>query len=33
VIDLLRDEQPIKFLFRDDAVIAYVTTTNIPIGK
>lgn len=33
VIDLLSDEQPVKFLFRDDTVIAYVTTTNIPIGK
>jgi len=33
VLDLLRNEKPIKFFFRDDTLIAYITTSNEPVGE
>ena len=33
VIDLFRNEKPIKFFFRDDNMAAYVTTAAEPIGE
>lgn len=33
VLDLLRNESPIKFLYRDDNLIAYLTTSEEPIGE
>lgn len=33
VIDLLRNETPIKFFFRDDTLAAYITTSNEPVGE
>ena len=33
VIDLLRNEKPIRFFFRDDAMVAYLTTSNEPVGE
>lgn len=33
VIDLLRNEQPIRFFFRDDTMAAYITTSAEPVGE
>ncbi len=33
VIDLLRNEKPIKFFFRDDNMAAYITTSDEPVGE
>ena len=33
VLDLLRNEQPIRFFFRDETLAAYVTTSNEPVGE
>ena len=33
VLDLLRNEKPIKFFFRDDNFAAYITTSNEPVGE
>lgn len=33
VLDLLRNEKPVKFFFRDDNMAAYITTGNEPIGE
>jgi hypothetical protein len=33
VVDLLRNEKPIKFLFRDDNFAAYITTGDEPVGE
>lgn len=33
VIDLLRNEKPIKFFFRDDTMAAYLTTGREPVGE
>ena len=32
-IDVLRNEKPIKFYFRDDSKAAYLTTANEPVGE
>jgi len=32
-IDLLRNEKPIKFFFRDDTMAAYLTTSSEPVGE
>ncbi len=32
-IDILRNEKPIKFFFRDDNLAAYITTSNEPVGE
>ena len=33
VLDLLRNENPIKFFFRDDNMASYLTTSNEPVGE
>jgi hypothetical protein len=33
VIDLLRNEQPVKFFFRDDNLATYITTSHEPVGE
>ncbi len=33
VVDLLRNEEPIKFFFRDDSLAAYITTSSEPVGE
>ena len=33
VIDLLRNEKPIYFYFRDDTMAAYITTASEPVGE
>lgn len=33
IIDLLRNEKPIRFFFRDDNMAAYITTSNEPVGE
>ena len=33
VLDLLRNEKPIKFLFRDDNLTSYITTSDEPVGE
>ena len=33
VIDLLRNEKPIRFFFRDDTMAAYITTSKEPVGE
>ena len=33
VIDLLRNEKPIKFLFDDASLAAYITTSDEPVGE
>jgi hypothetical protein len=33
VVDLLRNEKPIKFFFRDDNMAAYITTSDEPVGE
>ena len=32
-IDLLRNEKPIKFFFRDDTMSAYLTTSSEPVEE
>ena len=32
-IDLLRNEKPIRFFFRDDTMAAYLTTSHEPVGE
>lgn len=32
-IDLLRNEKPIWFFFRDDTMAAYITTSSEPVGE
>jgi hypothetical protein len=32
-IDLLRNEKPIWFFFRDDTMAAYLTTSSEPVGE
>jgi len=32
-IDLLRNEKPIRFFFRDDTMSAYITTASEPVGE
>ncbi len=32
-IDLLRNEKPINFFFRDDTMDAYLTTASEPVGE
>jgi hypothetical protein len=33
VIDLLRNEKPVKLFFRDDNLAAYITTSKEPVGE
>ena len=33
VVDLLRNEKPIRFFFRDDNLASYVTTSDEPVGE
>ncbi|HKV11802.1 MAG TPA: hypothetical protein VJ725_26885 [Thermoanaerobaculia bacterium] len=33
VLDLLRNEKPIKFFYRDDNLAAYLTTADEPVGE
>jgi hypothetical protein len=33
VLDLLRNEKPISFFFRDDNLGSYITTSNEPVGE
>jgi len=33
IIDLLRNEKPIRFFFRDDTMAAYLTTGPEPVGE
>ena len=33
VIDLLRNEKPIRFFFRDDNLLGYITTAVEPVGE
>ena len=33
VVDLLRNEKPVSFFFRDDTLMAYITTGNEPVGE
>ena len=33
MIDLLRNEKPVKFFFRDDNLAAYLTTSDEPVGE
>ena len=33
IVDLLRNESPIKFFFRDDTLQGYVTTAMEPVGE
>ena len=33
VIDLLRNESPIKFFFRDETLVSYITTSSEPVGE
>lgn len=33
VVDLLRNEKPIRFFFRDDNMAAYLTTADEPVGE
>src|SRR5215475_13773857 len=33
VVNLLRNEKPIKFFFRDDTMAAYLTTSDEPVGE
>jgi hypothetical protein len=33
VLDLLRNEKPIRFFFRDDTLAAYITTSSEPVGE
>ena len=33
VVDLLRNEKPIRFFFRDDTMVSYVTTSDEPVGE
>ena len=33
VLDLLRNEKPIKFFFRDENLASYITTSDEPIGE
>ncbi len=33
VLDLLRNEKPIKFFFRDDTMASYITTSDEPVGE
>lgn len=33
MLDLLRNEKPINFFYRDDARVGYLTTSKEPIGE
>ena len=33
VLDILRNEKPVKLFFRDDNMAAYITTSNEPVGE
>lgn len=33
IVDLLRNETPIRFFFRDDNLAAYITTADEPVGE
>ena len=33
VVDLLRNEKPIRFFFRDDNLDSYITTSDEPVGE
>jgi hypothetical protein len=33
ILDILRNEKPVKFFFRDDNMAAYITTSNEPVGE
>ncbi|NTW70171.1 MAG: hypothetical protein HGB23_10045 [Chlorobiaceae bacterium] len=33
ILDLLRNEKPVKFFFRDDNFAAYITTSDEPVGE
>lgn len=33
ILDLLRNETPVSFFFRDDTLAAYITTANEPVGE
>jgi hypothetical protein len=33
VLDILRNEKPVKFFFRDDNLASYITTSNEPVGE
>lgn len=33
IIDILRNEKPIRFFFRDDTKASYITTNSEPIGE
>ena len=33
VVDLLRNEKPIRFFFRDDTMESYITTSDEPVGE
>jgi len=32
-VDLLRNEKPIRFFFRDDNMASYLTTSDEPVGE
>ena len=33
VLDLLRNESPIRFFFRDETLTGYITTASEPVGE
>jgi hypothetical protein len=33
IIDLLRNEKPVRLFFRDDTMAAHITTSNEPVGE
>ena len=33
IIDLLRNEKPIRFFFADDTKASYLTTSDEPVGE
>ena len=32
-VDILRNERPLKFFFRDDTLVSYLTTAYEPVGE
>jgi hypothetical protein len=33
ILDLLRNEKPVRFFFRDETLVAYLTTADEPVGE
>jgi hypothetical protein len=33
IVDLLRNEKPVKFFFNDTSLISYLTTSDEPVGE